>query len=94
MAKAAAVRLPIGKDANQSTIWLGALLAMFILYLAMNNRLAVYWSLLTGGTGSTASSSTGAAAAPQSGAGSTGGTITITPLTGQTPPATTGGNAP
>lgn len=53
----AARGVPIVQDAKQSTIWLGALLAMFILYLAMNNRLLAYWSLLTGGTGATATPS-------------------------------------
>ena len=45
---------------GQSELLAGALAGGFILYLAMNNRLATYWALLTGGAppSSTASTST------------------------------------
>jgi hypothetical protein len=39
---------------SQTSLLVGTLLGAFVLYLAMNNRLSVYWSLLTGGTGATA----------------------------------------
>jgi hypothetical protein len=47
---------------SQSTLLVGAVFGAFILYLALTKRLGVYWSLLTGGTGSgSGTSSTGPA---------------------------------
>lgn len=43
---------------SQSTVLIGALLAAFIVYLAMNNRLVTYWQLLTGGGTTTTTSAT------------------------------------
>ena len=43
---------------SQSTLLVGALFGAFILYLALNKRLGVYWSLLTGGTGAAPASPT------------------------------------
>lgn len=92
MAKVAA--LPIVHDAKQSTIWLGALLGMFVLYLAMNNRLAVYWSLLTGGTGAAVSGATqpGSTTTPSTGDTSGGsgsaGRLYISPGTPSSPSST------
>jgi hypothetical protein len=51
---------------SQSSILVGALLAAFILYLAINKRLGVYWSLLTGGTGQQAAANAAAVAAAAS----------------------------
>lgn len=54
---------------SQSAIIVGAVIAMFVLYLAMNNRLNYYWSVLAGSpAGSTAP---GAATAPGSPTGTT-----------------------
>jgi hypothetical protein len=46
---------------NQSEVLGGALIAGFLIYLAMTKRLGVYWKILTGGTasGGTAASSGG-----------------------------------
>jgi hypothetical protein len=38
---------------SQSTLLVGALLATFLLWLAVNNRLVTYWGFLTGGGGAT-----------------------------------------
>jgi hypothetical protein len=35
---------------SQSTILVGSLLGAFVVYLAMNNRLAIYWGILAGST--------------------------------------------
>jgi hypothetical protein len=36
---------------SQATIVVGALLAGWVLWLAVNNKLGVYWAILTGGGG-------------------------------------------
>jgi hypothetical protein len=59
--KSGSVLLP-SVGMSQSTVMLGALLAGFVVWLAMNGKLQAYWSLLLGG-GAT-SSSTGAAIVP------------------------------
>ena len=38
-------------EVNQATVIVGGLLAMFIVYLAMQGRLTAYYGLLTGSTG-------------------------------------------
>lgn len=63
---------------SQSSWLAGALVAGFILYLAANQRLGVYWSLLTGGgaASSTAgTTSTGVAASTALAAGVAGGAM-------------------
>ena len=39
---------------SQATVMIGSLVGGFVLYLALNNRLAVYWGLLLGGTATAA----------------------------------------
>lgn len=57
---------------NQSSLMAGALLAGFVVYLAMNGKLAAYWSILIGGgSGSAASSATGSGSAATSSSTST-----------------------
>lgn len=58
---------------SQSTILVGALLAAFVVWLAMNGRLNAYWSLLTGSAaGAQGSASAGSTGVPGSqGLGST-----------------------
>ena len=41
---------------NQSSVFAGALIGGFVLYLAMQKRLGAYWSLIMGGSGATAPS--------------------------------------
>jgi hypothetical protein len=55
---------------SQSSMLVAALLAAFVVYLAMNNRLAVYWSILAG---SAAGAGTGTAAPAASGSAATTG---------------------
>lgn len=77
---------------SQSQVMIGALIAGFILWLLMNNGLAKYWALLTGGgattpatpvSSSTPTTTPGAGspgATPATpGASSSGGGITINP---------------
>jgi hypothetical protein len=52
---------------NQSAVIGGGLIGGFLLYLAMNNRLSVYWSILLGKGGGS------------SGGGSSGGSGSTTP---------------
>jgi hypothetical protein len=40
-------------EVSQSTIVVGALLAAFIIWLAVNNRLGVYYNVVVGGGGGT-----------------------------------------
>lgn len=49
---------------SQGTVVLGALLFGFVLWLAVNQRLGTYWSILIGG-GGTAASGGGSQPAPQ-----------------------------
>lgn len=78
---------------SQSTILVGALLAAFIVYLAMNGRLNAYWALLTGSAaGATATSSTGSATTGSI-AGSTGLSSGLTGSTTGVTPGTSGGLA-
>jgi hypothetical protein len=51
---------------NQSGWIVGALLAAFIVFLAIEGRLAAYWALLTGGAGASSSAPAPAAEAPLS----------------------------
>jgi hypothetical protein len=86
---------------SQSTILVGATLAAFVLWLAMQNRLAAYWALLTGGgAGSTGTvAAPGALAKPPSPGGfetgmppgSTGIPYFSAPGTGIPAPGTSGG---
>ena len=49
---------------GQSELLASALAGGFLLYLAMNNRLAAYWALLTGGAPAAPASAASAAATP------------------------------
>ena len=66
---------------SQATVLTGAILAAWVLWLAVNNKLIVYWQILMGqggamtGTGSTASSSPPSAV----GATTTTGTTSVQP---------------
>lgn len=50
---------------NQSSLMAGALAAGFVFYLAMQGKLAAYWSILIGGSGAPAA--TGSTSAPGTG---------------------------
>jgi hypothetical protein len=75
---------------SQSQVLVGALLAGFVVYLAMNGKLAAYWKLLTGGgtaapstptAGTTTTGEGGQLVAPQSPTGTyvPGGGLQIVP---------------
>ena len=49
---------------NQSGWIVGALLAAFIVFLAIEGRLSAYWALLTGGAGASTSAPAPAADTP------------------------------
>jgi hypothetical protein len=42
---------------SQSTVLVGVMLGAFVVFLAANNRLSVYWQILLGGGGSSGGSS-------------------------------------
>lgn len=70
-------------QASQSTILVGALLAAFIVWLAMNGRLNAYWALLTGAASSTSTAATpGTSSLPGTSGTGPRTTITVTPLPG------------
>lgn len=70
---------------SQSEVMVGALIAGFVLWLLMTNRLQAYWALLTGGGTSVASAATG---------GSTPGAAQLSAGGTTASPVTTPGNAP
>lgn len=70
---------------SQSTILVGALLAAFIVWLAMQGRLSAYWAILSGSAAG--APSTGATTSPPAGTllnpfAPGAGTGTVTPLFG------------
>lgn len=70
MALPVRVAAPAPVTLSQSTVVVGALLAFFVLYLAVHNRLGTYWQILTGG---------GTAASTPAAAGTTPGAPGTTP---------------
>ena len=71
-------------DVSNSAFVVGALLAGFVLWLALNNRLGTYWNLLIGGGGSGTSGSGG------SGSGSSSPSYIIPPVPSLGFPGVTG----
>jgi hypothetical protein len=68
---------------SQSTILVGSLLGAFVVYLAMNNRLSVYWGILSGsaaGAGSPSPSTSPATGTLLNPFAPGAGTGTVTPL--------------
>jgi len=75
---------------GQSELLAGALVGGFVLYLAMQNRLATYWALLTGGASGASTSEQGSTAvSPASAVGQVAGQLAGPALSlGQLTPST------
>jgi len=76
---------------SQSAILGGALAAMFIIYLAMNGRLQLYWALLTGGSSAPRTASGGVQTGASTPGQQPGGTTTFfsSPFSAFTTPSQT-----
>jgi hypothetical protein len=88
MPKVLASPTPVLPDVgiSQSSLMAAALLAGFVVWLAMNGKLATYWSLLTGGSGATAN----ATSSTTTGSTATGSTATGSGSTATTPSSGSG----
>jgi hypothetical protein len=74
---------------SQSELLGAVLIAGFLLWLAINKRLGVYWSLLLGGAAVAAPAASGTSSGPAAPAGSPP-TVTTAPVTDPNPPAPIG----